>query len=161
MANNELSGPVVLNGIMNFIKKNYKKNHYSYRFVLLPETIGSIAYLSKFYKQLKKNVICGYNLSCVGDERAYSYLSSKEGNNLADLSLQSALINLKNVKYYSFLKRGSDERQYCSPGIDLPICTFSKSKFGEYPEYHTSDDNLNIVSEKGLKESLEVFKNII
>ena len=161
MANNELSGPVVLNGIMNFIKKNYKKNYYSYRFVLLPETIGSIAYLSKFYKQLKKNVICGYNLSCVGDERAYSYLSSKEGNNLADLSLQSALINLKNVKYYSFLKRGSDERQYCSPGIDLPICTFSKSKFGEYPEYHTSDDNLNIVSEKGLKESLEVFKNII
>jgi aminopeptidase-like protein len=161
MANNELSGPVLLNAILNFLKKNIKNNYYSYRFVLLPETIGSIAYLSKFHKYLKKNLICGYNLSCVGDERAYSYLSSKEGNNLADQSIQAALINLKNVKYYSFLKRGSDERQYLSPRINLPFCTFSRSKFGEYPEYHTSDDNMNVVTEKGLNQSLEVFINIV
>tara|TARA_B100000795_G_C22784572_1_gene433994 strand:- start:660 stop:1931 length:1272 start_codon:yes stop_codon:yes gene_type:complete len=161
MANNELSGPVLLNAILNFLKKNIKNNYYSYRFVLLPETIGSIAYLSKFHKHLKKNLICGYNLSCVGDERAYSYLSSKEGNNLADQSIQAALINLKNVKYYSFLKRGSDERQYLSPRINLPFCTFSRSKFGEYPEYHTSDDNMNVVTEKGLNQSLEVFINIV
>ena len=59
------------------------------------------------------------------------------------------------------MDRGSDERQYCAPNINLPFCTFSKSKFGEYPEYHTSADNLSLVTEKGLEESLEVFKNII
>ena len=161
MANNELSGPVLLNGILDFLKKNFKNSHYTYRFVLLPETIGSIAYLSKFHKYLKKNVICGFNLSCVGDERAYSYLSSKSGNNLADQSIQAALIKLNNVKYYSFLERGSDERQYLSPKINLPFCTFSRSKFGEYPEYHTSDDNLKIVTEKGLNQSLKIFTEII
>ena len=161
MANNELSGPVLLNGIMQYIKKKYKKNHYTYRFLLTSETIGSIAYLSKYHKYLKSKVICGYNLSCVGDERSYSHISSPTGNNLADVSLSSSLINLKPQKKYSFLDRGSDERQYCSPGIDLPFCTFSKSKFGEYPEYHTSKDNLSLVTEKGLQESLDVFKNII
>ena len=76
MANNELSGPVLLNAIMLYIKSKYKKTKYSYRFVLLPETIGSIAYLSKFKNTLKKKVICGFNLTCVGDERSYSYVSS-------------------------------------------------------------------------------------
>tara|TARA_A100001388_G_C28769140_1_gene502730 strand:+ start:1292 stop:2563 length:1272 start_codon:yes stop_codon:yes gene_type:complete len=161
MANNELSGPVLLNGIMKFIKENYKKNFYTYRFLMTPETIGSIAYLSKYYKHLKSKVICGYNLSCVGDERCYSHTSSPSGKNLADISLLSSLISLKPIKKFSFLKRGSDERQYCSPGIDLPFCTFSKSKFGEFPEYHTNKDNLSLVTEKGLQQSLEVFKNII
>tara|TARA_X000000950_G_C13846424_1_gene632569 strand:- start:119 stop:1390 length:1272 start_codon:yes stop_codon:yes gene_type:complete len=161
MANNELSGPVLLNGIMQYLKKSYKKNYYTYRFVLAPETIGSIAYLSRYYKQLKSNILSGYILSCVGDEKSYSHISSPTGNNLADISLTSSLINLKNVKKFSFLDRGSDERQYCAPNINLPFCTFSKSKFGEYPEYHTSADNLSLVTEKGLEESLEVFKNII
>ena len=161
MANNELSGPVLLNAIMQYIKKNHKKNYYTYRFLLTSETIGSIAYLSKYHKLLKRKVICGYNLSCVGDERAYSHIKSPTGDNLADISLSSSLINLNTVKEYSFLHRGSDERQFCSPGIDLPFCTFSKSKFGEYPEYHTSKDNLSLVTEKGLQESLDVFKNII
>jgi|TARA_B110001452_G_scaffold149161_1_gene124168 aminopeptidase-like protein len=161
MANNELSGPVLLNGIMQYIKRKYKKNHYTYRFLLTSETIGSIAYLSRYHKYLKSNVICGYNLSCVGDERSYSHISSPTGNNLADISLSSSLINLKPLKKFSFLDRGSDERQYCSPGIDLPFCTFSKSKFGEYPEYHTNKDNLSLVTEKGLQDSLDVFKNII
>ena len=80
MANNELSGPTLLNAIMLYIKKNYPKSLFTYRFVLHPETIGSIAYLSKFKSELKKNVICGFNLTCVGDERAYSYVSSPYGN---------------------------------------------------------------------------------
>jgi|TARA_B110000027_G_scaffold124223_1_gene140656 aminopeptidase-like protein len=161
MANNELSGPVLLNAIMQYIKKNYKKNYYTYRFLLTSETIGSVAYLSKYFKHLKSKVLCGYNLSCVGDERSYSHIKSPTGDNLADISLSSSLINLKPLKEYSFLHRGSDERQYCSPRINLPFCTFSKSKFGEYPEYHTSKDNLSLVTEKGLQESLDVFKNII
>ncbi len=161
MANNELSGPVVLNAVLDYIKSTYKKTKYSYRFIMQPETIGSIAYLSKYYKTLIKNVICGFNLSCVGDNRAYSYVNTPFKTTLSDYALKAALDGKKNVKVYSFLDRGSDERQYCSPGIRLPICTFSRSKFGEYPEYHSSADNLNVVNQEGLQGSLNIIKTII
>ncbi len=160
MANNELSGPVLLNKIMDYVKSLPEK-YYSYRFILLPETIGSIAYLSLRKDHLKNNVVCGYNLSCVGDERAYSHVESRLGNNLSDLALSSALIDLDNVINYSYLGRGSDERQYCAPGIDLPICTFCRSKFGEYDEYHSSKDNFDVVTEEGLAGSFRVMKSII
>ena len=160
MANNELSGPVLLNEILKYVK-NLKKRNYTYRFVILPETIGSIAYLSKRINSLKDSMICGFNLSCVGDERSYSHIKSRLGDNLADKALSSALLNLENVHEYSFLDRGSDERQYCAPGIDLPLCTFCRSKFGTYPEYHTSHDDFNIVTSKGLKDSFKIMKNII
>jgi len=160
MANNELSGPVLLNALIKYLKDFYPNNRkFSYRFVLLPETIGSIAYLSKFRKEMKKNIICGFNLTCVGDNRNYSYISSRSGNNLADQLLQHALKGLKNVKKYTFLDRGSDERQYCAPGIDLPVCGFSRSK--EYKEYHTDKDNFDVVSQKGLEGSFKVMKKII
>ena len=160
MANNELSGPVLLNAIMHYIKSNYPKSKFTYRFVLLPETIGSIAYLSKFMKVMKSNMICGFNLTCVGDERAYSYVGSRKGNTLADDAIEAALFGLSNVKKYSYLDRGSDERQYCAPGIDLPVCCFSRSRF-EYPEYHTHKDNFNVVTKKGLEGSFNVVKKII
>ena len=161
MANNELSGPVIINALLDYVNNKYKKRKFTYRFILLPETIGSIAYLSRYSKRLRNNVICGFNLSCVGDEKAYSYINTPFKDTLADKAMKSALIGKKNVKVYSFLDRGSDERQYCSPGLRLPLCTFSRSKFGEYPEYHTSADNLNLVTEKGLLSSFEVLKSII
>jgi len=161
MANNELSGPVLINEILSYVKNQYPNPKYTYRFVLLPETIGSIAYLSRKKDELKRNMICGYNLSCVGDERNFSIIKSRYGDNLADRSLKSILVNKKNFKEYSFLDRGSDERQYCSPGIDLPVCTFCRSKFGEYPEYHNSSDNFKLVTSKGLQDSFEIFKTII
>ena len=65
----------------------------------------------------------------------------------------------KKHKAHSYLHRASDERQYCSPGIDLPLCSFSRSL--DYKEYHTNKDNLKIISQKNLEESLEVLKNII
>lgn len=160
MANNELSGPAVLTKIANYVK-NLKNRKYSYRFVILPETIGSICYINKFRKQLKKNIICGFNLSCVGDDNSYSHISSRENNTLADQALSAALINKKKVKNYSFLTRGSDERQYCSPLVDLPVCGFSRSKYSEFKEYHTDKDNLEYVSEKGLENSFDVMKTII
>ena len=160
MANNELSGPVLLNAIMRYIKSNYPKSKFTYRFVLLPETIGSIAYLSKFIKVMKSNVICGFNLTRVGDERAYSYVVSRKGNTLADDAIEAALFGLSNVKKYSYLDRESDERQYCAPGIDLPVCSFSRSG-SEYPEYHTHKDNFNVVTQKGLEGSFKVVKKII
>ncbi len=159
MANNELSGPVLLNALLLYIKKNYKRSNYTYRFVLLPETIGSIAYISKKIKLLKKRVISGYVLTCVGDERSYSIVHTPDENTIADFSLNAALNGFKNVHKYTFLDRGSDERQYCSPGVDLPVCSFSKSK--TYPEYHTSKDDFNLVTEKGLAQSFKIMKSII
>ncbi len=161
MANNELSGPVLSTALIQYIKLKYPDNKYTYRFVFVPETIGSITYLSEHLVHLKEKVVCGFNLSCVGDNRAYSHVQSRLGQNLADQALQASLIGLDNVLTYSFLERGSDERQYCAPGVDLPICGFSRSKYGEYPEYHTSADNFDVVTESGLNGSFDVMKSII
>lgn len=160
MANNELSGPSLIVKIAKYLlsKKNTK---FSYRLVLLPETIGSISYISRYKNDLRKNVFCGYNLSCVGDGKAYSHIYNINEGCFSDLVLSSALIGKTNLKRYSFLERGSDERQYCSPGVDLPLSGFCRSKYGEFKEYHTSADNLNLVSEKYLQESFLVFKSII
>jgi aminopeptidase-like protein len=161
MANNELSGPVLSTALIQYIKEKYSNPQYSYRFVFAPETIGSIAYLSKNLKHLQEKVICGFNLSCVGDERGYSHIKSRIGVSLADKALQAAFIGLDNVTTYSFLERGSDERQYCSPGVDLPLCGFSRTKYEKYPEYHTSADNFDVVTANGLSESFDVMKSVI
>ena len=161
MANNELSGPVVSTALIQYIKTMYKKPKYTYRFVFVTETIGSIAYLSHNISELQDKVVCGFNLSCVGDDRAYSHIESRMGNTLADNALKSALIGLDNVVNYSFLERGSDERQYCAPGVDLPLCGFCRTKYGKYPEYHTSADNFDVVTDKGLDGALNVMKTIV
>ena len=161
MANNELSGPVLSSALIQYIKTKYPNPQYTYRFVFAPETIGSIIYLSEHIQLLKENVICGFNLSCVGDERAYSYIESRMGNTLADSALHAAMIDLDNVKKYSFLDRGSDERQYCAPGVDLPFCGFCRTKYEEFPEYHTSADNFDVVTSEGLEGSFNVMKSII
>ena len=155
MANNELSGPLVSVALARYYIK--KKPNYSIRFLFVPETIGSIAYISKNLKKMKKNIIGGYVLSCIGDNRKYSYLSSKYDNSISDLVAYETLKKL-NIKYqkYSFLKRGSDERQYNSPGIDLPIGSIMRSKYGTYPEYHTSLDNLKLINSKGLMGGYKV-----
>ncbi len=155
MANNELSGPIVSMGLINFFRKI--KNEKSLRFIFIPETIGSIAFLSQNFYKLKKNVIGGYNLSCIGDNRMHSCILSKYGNSPSDCALIEAYKDLK-IKYkrFSFLKRGSDERQFNSPGIDFPITSIFRSKYGEYKEYHTSLDNFKLVSFRGIKGGYSV-----
>ena len=161
MANNELSGPLVAIALAKYFM-SLKLNKKTLRFIFIPETIGSIVYLKKNLKKLKNNVIAGYNISCIGDERQYSYLPTKYGKSLSDQAAKKAFQNL-NVKYitYSFLQRGSDERQYNSPGIDLPIASIFRTKYGEYPEYHTSLDNFNLVTEKGLRGGYNIVKKAI
>ena len=156
MVNNELSGPSVLTGIAESLLR--KDNYFSYRFVLIPETIGSIVYISEKLDILKKNVIGGYNISCVGDERSWGLVPSRYGNNLSDRIGEHILKkHYPDFIKYSWLDRGSDERQYCSPGVDLPISSITRTKFGEYPEYHTSLDNFDVVTEKGLNDSLLLY----
>lgn len=161
MANNELSGPVMVSALLRFLKEQFPKPKYSYRFVLAPETIGALTYLQENLGHLKENTICGFNLSCVGDERAYSHIESRLGNTLADEALESAFVGLPNPKKYSFLQRASDERQYCAPGIDLPMVGYCRTKYMEYPEYHTSADNFDVVTAAGLQGSFDLLTTII
>ena len=161
MANNELSGPIVSMGLINYFKN--KKLNKTLRFIFIPETIGSISYLSKNIKYLKENVIGGYNLSCIGDERQHSCMFSKYQNSPSDEAVIDAykLLNINNFKVYPFLKRGSDERQYNSPGIDLKISSIFRTKYEEYPEYHTSLDNFDFVTLKGCTGGFNVARKSI
>jgi len=166
MANNEISGPVILTYLAKWLKDLPDKN-YTYRIVFVPETIGSITYISKNLKSLKKNVFAGFNISCVGDDRSYSYLPSRDGKTISDEVAKHVLKWIDpNYKKYNWCDRGSDERQYCAPGIDLPIASILRTKYGMYPEYHTSLDNLEeVVTPIGLnggylalKKSLEIIE---
>ena len=162
MANNEISGPSVLTYIAKWLSNN-RKRKYTYRILFLSETIGAISYIHKNIKSLKKNVIGGYVITCVGDERSYSYLKSKNENSLSDkVALEEFSKIKKRKKIYSWLDRGSDERQFNAPGVDLDIGSIMKSKYNTYKEYHTSNDDLNkVVTPKGLLDSFSLIKKFI
>jgi aminopeptidase-like protein len=161
MANDELSGPCVQTELVKYIK-DLPKRRYTYRFLWNPETIGSIAYLSRNLETLKKHIKAGFVLSCVGDNRTYSIVSSKYADTLADRVLENVLkFHYPGYKHYSFLERGSDERQYGSAGVDLPVCGFCRSMYREYPEYHTSADNMDLISPEGLQGAYEVMVKVI
>tara|TARA_Y100000815_G_scaffold214206_1_gene199165 strand:- start:27 stop:866 length:840 start_codon:yes stop_codon:yes gene_type:complete len=161
MANDNLSGPIVSMCLINHFSK-LKNLEKTIRFIFIPETIGSITFLNKNLPYLKANVVGGFNLSCVGDDKQHSCMFTKYENTPSDRAIVEAYNKLKiKFKRYPFLERGSDERQYNSPGIDLPIATIFRTKFGKNPEYHTSLDDFNIVTEKGIKGAFKVVKEAI
>ena len=156
MANNELSGPVVATFLAKWILTRPRR--YTYRIVFVPEIIGSLAYLSKNLDIMKERIISGFNITCVGAGQKYSFMPSRKGDTLSDK------VALNVLKYicpdfitYSFLDRGSDERQYCSPGVDLPIVSIMRSKYGTYSQYHTSLDDLDFVKSDILQGSFETL----
>lgn len=161
MANNECSGPALAIYIADWLK-NMKKRRYTYRIIFIPETIGSITYLSKNLEYLKNHIIGGFVLSCVGDNRTYSMIESRYGNTIIDKVLSNILsFHYPNYHKYSYLYRGSDERQYNAPGVDLAVCGFCRSKYDCYPEYHTSLDDMTLISEEGFQGSFEVMSKCI
>ena len=161
MANNELSGPVLAAALAKRAAAQTDRK-YTYRFLWIPETIGSITYLSTHLDHMKAHTIAGFVLSCVGDDRTYSYVPSRNGSTLADRAAQNVLsFHYPEYKRYSYLNRGSDERQYNAPGVDLPVCVVCRSKYGEYPEYHTSLDNLDFISPQGLQGAYDVYSAIL
>ena len=161
MANNELSGPVVTTALALYLMA-LPTRHYTYRLVFVPETIGAITYAALNLSELQENVVAAFNLTCIGDDRAYTYLASRMGNLRIDRIAKRVLRNRANVVEYSYLARGSDERHYGAPGVDLPVISLMRSRYADYPEYHTSLDDLeHVVTPTGLQGGFDMVRECL
>jgi aminopeptidase-like protein len=162
MANNELSGPVVASELASYVQE-LPERRFTYRFVFAPETIGAIAYVHLNRGHLKQRVRAGFNITCVGDDRAYSLLPTRNTNHRIDQVSRNVLRHLAGeFREYSWEERGSDERQYSAPLVDIPMVSLMRSKYWEYPEYHTSLDQLGtVVTPEGLQGGFEATRRCI
>jgi aminopeptidase-like protein len=165
LANDQLSG-IVLLGVLMKIIGCLPAPRYSYRGLFAPETIGAIAFLSTCVDEIKANTKAGYVVTCVGDDGPFTYVRSKRGRTLADKAAEHAARQVALRKDRTFSVRefdpvGSDERQYCSPGFNLPVGSLMRSRVGDFTQYHTSMDNLTFVSEAGLAGALEAYMRIV
>lgn len=159
MANDNQSGVALLTMLAK--KISTMNPHYSYRVLFVPETIGSLAWLQKNQKQLK-NIKHGLVVTCVGDKGMLTYKKSRQGDAEIDLVAEKVLAESgQKYRILDFYPMGSDERQYCSPAFNLPVGSLMRTPYGQYPEYHTSADNLSIISEQPLEETFKQYVKII
>ncbi len=159
MANDNCSGPALAAELIRYAASVKRK--YTYRFIFIPETIGAVTYIHKNLDHMKKHIYAGFNLSCVGDDHDYSIVRSISGDTIADQVLLNVLKTRERYTDYPFIKRASDERQYNAPGVALPVVGFCRSKYGEYPQYHTSADDLDYISAEGFSGSYDVMTRCI
>lgn len=160
MANNELSGPLALAGIYDRLSK-IENRKYTYRFILAPETIGVIAFLAKRGVHLKKHLAAGYVLTCCGDPGVFHYKKSKIGNSIADRVAEHVLLHKGDEHVIlPFAVGGSDERQYCSPGFNLPVGSLMRTPYQRYDYYHTSKDDKNFISFEALEKTIDRYVDI-
>jgi aminopeptidase-like protein len=155
LASNELSGPLVAAFLYRRLAE-LPRRRLTYRFVFLPETVGAIAFLSLRGEALQKRLVAGYVLTCLGDAGRFTYKRSRRGDSLADRAAAHVLVRTRpGADIIDFFPQGCDERQYCSPGFDLPVGSVMRTMYWHYPEYHTSLDNKNLMSFPSLVETID------
>lgn len=163
LANNELSSPLVMTSLYRRLRE-WDRRVYTYRFVVVPETIGSIAYLSRYGDLLKEKLAGGLVLTCLGGpEDNLSYKVTRRGDALID----EVVRHVDNATNATFRFRefdpatGSDERQYCSPGLNLPVGQFARTVYGEYDGYHNSLDSKDFMGIDSLLDSAKTIERIL
>lgn len=159
LCNDNLSGISVLTFLAKYLQT--QRLRYSYRFLFIPGTIGAIAWLS--INELKtRNIRHGLVATLLGDSGPFTYKKSRRGNAEIDKIVPEVLRTL-NIQHrvINYSPYGYDERQFCSPGFNLPVGSLTRTPFGQYPEYHTSADNLDFVKPEALDGSLKVYQAVI
>lgn len=157
MANNELSGPLVQAFLYRLIAGMVDRR-YTYRFVFAPETIGIVSYLDRIGKHLLTHLDAGYVITCVGDRGDLTYKRSKRDTSLADRVAEHVLRHSgKPHRVIPFAVGGSDERQYCSPGFNLPVGSLMRTPYQQFAEYHTSLDNRDFISFNHLTDTVDAY----
>lgn len=163
LANNELSGPLVLLGLFDRIR-SWPRRRFTYRFLLNPETIGALCFLHRHTDHLRESLISGIVLTCVGGPSPrLTYKISRRGNSLADRAIQYLHDKENNpIGIRPFDPTcGSDERQYCSPGFNLPVGQIARTTYGEYDGYHNSLDTKKFMGISTLIRSIDEIEVIL
>jgi aminopeptidase-like protein len=158
---NELSGMLVAAFLHRRLSR-WPARRLTYRFVFAPTTIGSISYLSLRGEHLRESLLAGYVVTCVGAGERFTLKRSRRGDTLADRAALHVLNQLPEPpQVLDFFPGGADERQYCSPGFNLPVASVMRSMYGTYPEYHTSLDNRDLTTPAALRDSIDVYEQIL
>jgi aminopeptidase-like protein len=159
LCNDNLSGITVLTFLANHLQT--KRLRYSYRFLFIPGTIGAIAWLS--INELKtRNIKHGLVAVLLGDDGDFTYKKSRRGNAEIDHVVAEVLKrNRVPHKVIDYSPYGYDERQFCSPGFNLPVGSLTRTPYGQFPEYHTSADNLDFVKPEALEGSLRIYEDVV
>lgn len=159
LANDNCSGVALLTHLAKRITGSATR--YSYRFLFAPGTIGAIAWLARNEERIQR-IKHGLVLSMVGDGGGPTYKKSRRGNAMIDRAMVHALRHSGlTPTVLEFFPYGYDERQYCSPGFDLPVGLFQRSQFGSIPQYHTSADNLEFIRPEHLRRSYRIIVDTI
>ena len=160
LCNDNLSGIAVATFLAAQLTQR-RKPHYTYRFLFIPGTIGSITWLARNEARAGR-IKHGLVITCVGDGGRFTYKKSRRGN--AEIDQIAMYVLAQSGRAWTaqeFFPYGYDERQYCSPGFDLPVGCLMRSPHGSFPEYHTSADNLDFVRPEHLSESLACYLDVV
>ncbi|MEO1515624.1 MAG: DUF4910 domain-containing protein [Bacteroidota bacterium] len=159
LANDNLSGMGVLTHLAQALID--AKPYYSYRFLFIPGTIGAISWLAQNQEKWA-NIQGGLVTALLGDQGAFTYKRSRDGQAYIDKLLAHVLAQSGQPhQLQDFIPYGYDERQFCSPGVNLAMGHLGRTPYGQFPEYHTSADNLDFIQVSSLQQSYELFEQII
>jgi len=159
LANDNLSGIGLLTFLAKILQGNRHK--YTYRFLFAPGTIGAITWLARNESTINR-IRHGLVIACVGDNGGPTYKRSRMGSADIDRATEYVLGKLyQQAVIEDFSPYGYDERQYCSPGFNLPVGLLQRSKYGNFPQYHTSADDLTFITPENLGESLSMILQIL